>query len=90
VRAIGPSLTEFGLSGVLAEQVLTLFNSSDTQIASSPTYWDYTDIVPGEYATGAFPIDYAAMDTALVITMKPGSYTAELSGMDSSTGVALA
>ena len=90
VRGIGPSLTGFGLSGVLAEPMLSIFDSSGALITTSPAYWDFTDIVPAEYATGAFPINYGTMDTAILANLTPGSYTAEVSGTAGSTGVALA
>ena len=42
VRALGPSLTGFGLSGVLADPVLTVHNSSGVVIASNDNW--QTDI----------------------------------------------
>ena len=38
VRALGPSLSSFGLSGVLADPVLTVYNSSGEIIASNDNW----------------------------------------------------
>ena len=42
LRALGPSLSDFGLSGVLADPVLSVYNSSGTVIASNDNW--QTDI----------------------------------------------
>ena len=38
LRALGPSLSSFGLSGVLSDPVLTLYNSSGTLIKSNDNW----------------------------------------------------
>jgi hypothetical protein len=40
-------------------------------------------------ATGAFPLPLASKDAALLVTLQPGAYTAQVSGIGGTTGVAL-
>ena len=90
IRGVGPSLTQYGVSGALALPVLTLFNSSGTQIAIDDLTWgsnsNFAQIVSAETTTGAFPLSYSSADSALLVTLAPGSYTAEISATSPGTG----
>ncbi|MBL9202230.1 MAG: delta-60 repeat domain-containing protein [Opitutaceae bacterium] len=93
IRAAGPALTKFGVSGALADPVLTLFRGS-TVVARNDQWEDGTaeDVFlrrEAVAATGAFPFDAAAKDSALVVTLPPGQYTAHVTGTGNSTGIAL-
>ena len=84
IRGVGPSLTQYGVSGALALPVLTLFNSSgDTDRHRLDLTWgsnsNFAQIVSAETTTGAFPLSYSSADSALLVTLAPGSYTAEIS-----------
>jgi sugar lactone lactonase YvrE len=90
IRGIGPSLAQFGVSGALANPVLTLFDSSGEQIATDETWAansDFSQIISAESTTGAFPLSYSSGDSALVVSLAPGSYTAEVSATANFTGV---
>jgi hypothetical protein len=93
VRAGGPSLSQFGVSGVLAQPVLALFDSSGGQIATN-TGWgtasNATQIMTAAEATGAFAYSTGSDDSAVLLNLAPGAYTAQVSGANGSTGVALA
>jgi hypothetical protein len=93
IRGVGPSLSQFGVTGVLAQPVLTLFDSNGQAITSN-TYWtnspNYTQILAAEQQVGAFQLSTASTDSALLVTLAPGSYTAQISGANGTTGVALA
>ena len=39
---------------------------------------------------GAFPLPEGGADSALLVTLSPGPYTIQVSGVNDSTGVALA
>jgi hypothetical protein len=93
IRADGPALTQYGVSGVLAQPTLSVFNSSGTLVASN-TAWG-TNSNPAEIATvaaqvGAFPLAAGSADCALVANLTAGSYTVQISGVNGTTGVALA
>jgi hypothetical protein len=102
LRGVGPALAGFGVTGVLANPRLTLYDSASSPIA--------TDIGWGNAATpgsstvsasigpataaimsgaGAFALPAGSADCAMVATLQPGAYTVEISGVNNSTGVSL-
>jgi hypothetical protein len=93
IRASGPALAPapFSVSGVLPDPVLALFSGS-TQIATN-TGWgtaaNAADIMTTAAAAGAFPWTSGSADSAILITLQPGSYTAQVSGASGDSGVAL-
>ena len=89
IRGIGPSLAQFGVTGSLTYPVLTLYNSSGTQIATNESWSansNFAQIVTAETTTGAFPVNYTSTDAALMLNLAPGSYTAEVSATADFTG----
>ena len=86
VRALGPSLAQFGVSGVLANPALEIHNQSGTVIASNDD-WQSTqkDAIT---ASGFAPSNDA--EAAVRLTLPPGAYTAVVSGGTSGGGIALA
>jgi len=94
VRAAGPALTQFGVTSALARPQLTFYNGS-RPIAINAGWGVATNgSTPGEItaaaaAIGAFPFAAGSDDAALVVTLVPGSYTAQVSGVGGATGVAL-
>ena len=92
VRGDGPSLTPFGVAGVLAEPSLSLLGSSQNLVASN-TGWG-TSVSPSQIAgvaeaVGAFSFAAGSADSAVVVSLPAGAYTAQVSGVNSATGVAL-
>jgi sugar lactone lactonase YvrE len=93
VRADGPALTQFGVSGVLAIPILSVYNAAGTMIATNTGWSTGTDSaqIPGISASvGAFPLAAGSADCALVVNLQPGSYTIQISGASGTSGVALA
>jgi hypothetical protein len=89
VRGVGPTLSEFGVSGVLASPELTLYGAFGQVIASN-SGWDDSATLSSAFAeVGAFPFEAGSADTALLETLGPGNYTATVTGIGSSTGTAL-
>ncbi len=92
VRAVGPSLRQFGLNDALAAPVLTLFDA-DAKVISTNTRWstaaNATDVRIAAARVGAFPLEDDSADSAMLITLPPGAYTAQTAGANNSTGVAL-
>lgn len=88
VRAAGPTLSVFGVSGAMADPKLELFNGAGAKIAENDNF-NVSD-APTFAAVGAFALSAGARDAALVTTLAPGSYTAQVSGLGSTpTGVVL-
>lgn len=92
-RADGPSLSAFGVTGVLAQPSLTLFDSSGASIDSN-TGWGNSPnpalIATTAAAVGAFPLSAGSADSAHLGTLPAGAYTIQISGVNNTTGVALA
>ncbi|MCX6954465.1 MAG: hypothetical protein NTV51_20115, partial [Verrucomicrobia bacterium] len=96
IRAIGPTLGLFGVSGTLARPKLDLYQSGVTAAISSNTDWgtsaNATEIRTLSEQVGAFALALESRDAALLVTLPPGSYTAQVSGIGTattSTGTAL-
>jgi hypothetical protein len=92
IRGIGPTLSKFSVSGVLAQPVLTLFDSSNKVIATntgwgtSPAPW----LISASAASiGAFALPQSSADSALLASLTPGNYTAVVSGFNNTSGIAL-
>ena len=89
IRAVGPGMTDtFQIAGTLAQPVLTIF-SGNTPIYSN-TNWGGDATLAGTFATtGAFTLNPAHQDSALLLTLPPGGYTAQVTGFSGGTGIAL-
>ena len=92
IRGVGPTLSVFGVAGVLADPTIALF-AGTTPIASN----DNWEAGPGTVAemtgaaakVGAFALAAGSKDAALLITLQPGTYTVQVTGVGNTTGVAL-
>jgi hypothetical protein len=85
VRARGPSLTAAGVPDVLANPTLQLF-AGPTQIASNDD-WQQASNVGALQSSGFAPSD--SRESAILTTLGPGAYTAIVSGVGGTTGVAI-
>ena len=79
VRAIGPSLTSFGVTNPLPTPTLTVFSGA-TQIAANAGWGGGAPLSTVFAAAGAFFLPQASRDAAAVLTLNPGSYTAQVGG----------
>jgi hypothetical protein len=86
IRAAGPALASAGVTGVLADPVLTLYSGS-TVIAQNDD-WD-AGLAPDFARVGAFAWPAGSKDAALALILPAGAYTAHVSGKDGASGVAL-
>lgn len=93
VRGIGPTLGTFGVGGVLADPRLELYrNGSDTAVATNDNWGTSTNasqITTTSAGVGAFVLSPDSKDAVLLVTLPPGSYTAQISGVGATTGMAL-
>ncbi len=89
IRAVGARLgsAPFNLTGVLADPQLQLFNAEGTLVLANDN-WSSDDATTMS-AVGAFALANGSRDAALVATLSPGSYTAQVSGVNNSSGVAI-
>jgi glucose/arabinose dehydrogenase len=86
VRALGPSLANFGVASPLADPIIRL-NRGDGSLVMVNDNWKNTQQVEITAAGLAPPHDKEA---ALIATLPAGNYTALVSGKDGGTGVTLA
>ena len=85
IRAVGPSLAAFGLTGVLSDPVLELRDQEGSLIYTNDNW-------QGEQAqqiadSGLKPND--AKESAIIATLNPGAYTAIVHDAGTGQGVAL-
>jgi alpha-tubulin suppressor-like RCC1 family protein len=85
VRARGPSLTAAGVTGVLANPQMQLF-SGPTQIGSNDN-WGNASNAAQIQSSGFAPLD--PLESAIMVTLQPGAYTAIVTGVAGGTGVAI-
>ncbi|HEY6152938.1 MAG TPA: aryl-sulfate sulfotransferase [Candidatus Udaeobacter sp.] len=86
VRALGPSLTAYGVSGVLSDPTLTIYDSHGSLIASNDNWQDNVNSV-NITKNGLAPTNPS--ESALVLHLPAGAYTAVVSGVNGATGNAL-
>jgi hypothetical protein len=85
VRAIGPSLGSFGVSGALADPVLELHDGTGALIQTNDNWRELQE--QAIIDTGLPPTD--DRESAIVADLASGSYTAIVKGAGNTTGVAL-
>lgn len=90
IRASGPNLLKHGVSGVLSDPVLTLFDGSQ-QIAENNDWGDDADLIAAaSLEVGAEAFDHGSRDAAIVAVLDPEKpYTAQVRGLAGATGNAL-
>jgi hypothetical protein len=102
IRADGPALTQFGVVGALTTPELDLYDVNDALIATNIGWGNASVAGPSTIAaglqpatsavfneTGAFALPSGSADSAMVVTLPPGEYTAQIKGVNGTTGVAL-
>jgi Putative Ig domain len=91
IRGIGPTLASaFGVQGALSNLKLTVVDANGNTVASNSN-WGGTAALSNAFAlVGAFPLASNSNDAALILTLAAGTYTAQISGANGTTGVALA
>ena len=85
VRALGPTLTSFGVPNALADPTLQLYNGDGTVIRFDNNWKDsqQTEI----QNSGRKPPN--DLEPAIAVTVSPGNYTAIVRGNNNTTGIGL-
>ena len=84
LRAIGPSLADAGVSDVLADPVLQLYDSTGALIAQND---NCSSLPPNSIPANLKPVD--GHESFISVTLPPGSYTSVLSGANGASGIGL-
>lgn len=78
VRAIGPGLTQLGVTGVVADPVLELYSGAN-KIAENDN-WSGTQAPQLAAQVGAFALPAGSFDAVILATLAPGAYTLQVRG----------
>jgi hypothetical protein len=93
IRGVGPSLAGFGVTNTLLDPKLEIFQSGSTTAMSGNDNWssaiNATQVAAATAGVGAFALANNSKDAVLLVTLPPGSYTAQVSGVNNTTGAAL-
>ena len=91
IRAVGPTLTDFGVTGALADPTITLYRGS-TALAANDNWSaaaNAAEIASTAQAVGAFALPSGSRDAVILTTLPAGAYTVVVSGVGATTGTAL-
>jgi hypothetical protein len=77
VRAVGPSLAQFGVTGFLADPFVTIYRGNLPHYFNGDwgSRYDAHETAGAAGAVGAFPLPGGSKDAALVVELEPGAYT---------------
>lgn len=93
VRAIGPTLANYGIAAPLVDPELRLFPAGTSTVIARNDDWmvspSATAIANAADRIGAFEIPLNSRDAVLLVTLAPGAYTAMVTGVANQTGIAL-
>ena len=90
IRGMGPSLAPFGVTGYLADPILTLYNSSQA-VAANDNWSGTAPIKSASAQVGAFAFaSDDSRDAALIHDFEAGNHTVQIAGVEAQTGAAIA
>jgi hypothetical protein len=92
IRGDGPILGTFSVPSPLPDPVLTVYNSNGTAIATNSgwtTNPNPTAVSGAAQQVGAFALPSSSLDSALLLTLQPGSYTAQITSAKGNSGTVL-
>jgi glucose/arabinose dehydrogenase len=87
VRAIGPSLTQFGISNALADPTLELRDSNGALLLANDNWQDDPNQAAQITASGLAPNN--PLESAISTSLLPGAYTAIVVGKNGAAGIGL-
>ncbi|MEY2481524.1 MAG: hypothetical protein QOK24_52 [Verrucomicrobiota bacterium] len=87
IRAIGPTLKNFGINGALADPTLDIYRGSQLILSNDNWKTNTQQDQQALQATGFAPSN--EKEAAIITNLDPGSYSAVVRGKGNTTGVAL-
>jgi hypothetical protein len=87
IRGIGPSLSQSGLSNVLANPTLALHNSNGTTLISNDN-WQDDPVSATQLSANGLALQNS-LESGIFTTLPPGLFTAILAGQNGGTGLGL-
>jgi hypothetical protein len=93
IRAIGPTLTGYGVTGAMTDPQLQLYlqQSGSNTLLQTNDNWGGSSLLASVSSTvGAFALpDPSSKDAVLLVTLDPGVYSAEVLGVAAASGITL-
>jgi len=87
VRAVGPTLAQFGMEGALAAPHLAIYDSEGH--LRHPQLSDQEELKSAQQRAGAFPLSPGATDAVQILRLPAGTYTAQVTGTEGNSGLVL-
>jgi hypothetical protein len=87
VRALGPSLSAFGLASVLADPTLELHNANGTTLISNDD-WQSDSTSAGQLSANGLGLS-DPKESGIFTSLAPGQFTAIVAGKNGGVGIAL-
>ena len=87
IRAIGPTLSTFGVVNPVSDPTLLLYDSRGVIIGSNDD-WQSSNASTMASA-GAFALPAGSRDAVIVVTLVPGAYTTAARGFGNASGMVL-
>ena len=92
VRGVGPTLAGFGVSNALPDPTLLITNAAGQTLYANDDWGTAANLAELRVTTaavGAFTLTESGKDSAILATLDPGTYSAQVSGVAGSTGISL-
>ena len=86
IRAVGPKLSDFGVTGVLTDPKLEIYSGS-TKLTENDN-WS-SSLATTFSSVGAFGLTTGSKDAAITVSLPAGGYTVQVSGADGGVGEAI-
>ncbi len=91
VRGVGPTLGTFGVAGVLADPVLSIFPAGGSTPSATNDNWGGTAALVAAFAdVGAFALPATSLDSAVLQSQAAGGFTVQVAGKGSASGTVIA
>jgi hypothetical protein len=87
VRARGPSMIPAGVTNAILDPTMTLVNQATGTIIATNDNWTSASNASAITATGLAPTD--TRESAILMSVAPGAYTAVVSGVNNAIGVGI-
>jgi hypothetical protein len=86
IRAVGPKLIDFGVTGVLTDPKLEIYSGS-TKVTENDNW--ASSLAATFSSVGAFGLTSGSKDSAITVSLPAGGYTVQVSGADGGVGEAI-
>jgi len=90
IRVSGPALTTYNVPNVMPDPQLSVFDSNSKVLGTNAGWGGSVAITTADTSTGAFPLTNPnSADSAILLTLNPGSYTVQATSVTGKAGAAL-